>query len=51
MEEIKLQLSSDTWAYVDRARSKLIVEIDLPQEGDDVTKKIPVQDRKDLPLR
>ncbi len=29
MEQTKIQLSPDTWAYVDYQRSKLIVEIDL----------------------
>ncbi|HLD35661.1 MAG TPA: hypothetical protein VJC37_02985 [Planctomycetota bacterium] len=33
MPESRFQLSDDTWAYVDYARSKLVVEIDLPQEG------------------
>ncbi len=28
----RFQLSEDTWAYVDKERSKLIVEIDLPNE-------------------
>ncbi|MEW6026425.1 MAG: hypothetical protein AB1599_03905 [Planctomycetota bacterium] len=30
MNEPRIQLSEDTWAYVDRERSKLVVEIDLP---------------------
>jgi hypothetical protein len=34
MKEERYQLSADTWAYVDSARSKLVVEIDLPREAD-----------------
>jgi len=33
MTEPRFQLSEDTWAYVDHARSKLVVEIDLPKDG------------------
>jgi hypothetical protein len=32
MTESKLQLSPDTLIYVDKERSKLIVEIDIPRE-------------------
>lgn len=41
MGENKLQLSPDTWVYVDTVRSKLIVEIDLPQEDDETLEKTP----------
>ena len=34
MTEPRFQISDDTWAYVDHARSKLVVEIDLPREQD-----------------
>jgi hypothetical protein len=33
MTEPRLQLSEDTWAYVDQVRLKLVVEIDLPKDG------------------
>lgn len=32
MKDSKVQISEDTWVYVDKERSKLIVEIDLPRE-------------------
>ncbi|HLD35596.1 MAG TPA: hypothetical protein VJC37_02655 [Planctomycetota bacterium] len=32
MKEPRYQISADTWAYVDSARSKLVVEIDIPRE-------------------
>jgi hypothetical protein len=32
MPESKLHLSPDTLVYVDKERSKLIVEIDIPRE-------------------
>ncbi|MBI5777924.1 MAG: hypothetical protein HZA49_00515 [Planctomycetes bacterium] len=35
-DEKKLQLTEDTLVYVDRSRSKLIIEIDLPE-----TKQMP----------
>ncbi len=39
MEEKRMQLSEDTWVYVDEARSKLIVEIDIPKEDLSKTKR------------
>ena len=38
MKETKLQLSEDTWVYVDEERSKLIVEIDIPKKEDSFDK-------------
>ncbi|HLD35643.1 MAG TPA: hypothetical protein VJC37_02895 [Planctomycetota bacterium] len=35
MQDSKVQISPDTWVYVDEDRAKLIVEIDLPKEGSD----------------
>jgi len=41
----KLQISADTWAYVDSARSKLVVEIDLPQKIDNNNYLAPKNDK------
>lgn len=33
MQDSKVQISPDTWVYVDEDRAKIVVEIDLPREG------------------
>jgi hypothetical protein len=30
MQDSKIQISPDTWVYVDEDRAKIVVEIDLP---------------------
>lgn len=32
MEDNKIQLSPDTWVYVDEKRKKIVVEMNFPQE-------------------
>jgi len=41
MKEPRYQISTDTWAYVDSARSKLVVEIDIPRETDNQNNQAP----------
>ena len=41
----KLQISADTWAYVDSARSKLVVEIDIPREGNNKNNQATKNDK------
>jgi hypothetical protein len=45
MKEPRFQISADTWAYVDSARSKLIVEIDIPREVDNQNNQAPKNDK------
>ncbi|MBI5778413.1 MAG: hypothetical protein HZA49_03035 [Planctomycetes bacterium] len=33
MQDSKVQISPDTWVYIDEDRAKLIVEIDLPRDS------------------
>jgi len=34
MQDSKVQISPDTWVYVDEDRAKIVVEIDLPRGKD-----------------
>jgi hypothetical protein len=33
MQDSKVQISPDTWVYVDEDRAKIVVEIDLPRDS------------------